>query len=250
MKNLIIFVVVVAGAYFAWNNLPGLRDKVTQAANKYGGWSEEARKNDPVGYIEYAIKALDKDVAQFTEANTKLKEAKASNEARLEEQRDKAAQANDLANAIKEQYKSAKENNAWPITVAGNEYTETAAVDLVGNLLQTKTTATALMADYEGVLATINKKTSELTQRISDSKFNKEKLMAQKELVKVDNLSTEADELLAKVNDLVEGNSKVAEGPAMTFDDLMKDIDKQAKANAEAAEAEASDSEARSWLDS
>jgi len=100
MKNLIIFVVVVAGAYFAWNNLPGLRDKVTQAANKYGGWTEEARKNDPVGYIEHAIKELDKDVVDFTAASAKLKEAQASSQAKLEEYRDCILYTSDAADDL------------------------------------------------------------------------------------------------------------------------------------------------------
>lgn len=250
MKNIIIFVVVVAGAYFAWNNLPGLRDQVTKAANKYGGWTEEARKSDPVGFIEHAIEQLDKDVAGFESAKSAMLESKKSSEAKLEEYRNEEAQATELANAIKEQFKTAEETNGWPITITGKPYEKSEAIALVNDILMTKKNASARMADYQGVLNTIDTRASELSTRISESKFNKDELMAKKDIVKVDNLSTETDALLAKVNDLVEGNSKLTEGPALTFEDLVKDLDKQAKVDEKAAATEAANSTALDFLNS
>ncbi|QDV05942.1 hypothetical protein Poly30_14450 [Planctomycetes bacterium Poly30] len=250
MKNIIIFVVVVAGAYFAWNNLPGLRDQVTKAANKYGGWTEEARKSDPVGFIEHATEQLEKDIKEFEAAKTALVSNKKSSEAKLEEYRDEQATSMGLANSIKEQYKIAEETGNWPITVAGKSYDRTAAITLVNNLLATSKNAAARMTDYEQVLAAIDLKSAELTGRISESKFNVEKLAAQKELVKIDSLSAEADMLLAKVNDLVEGNSKLAEEPALTYEDLVKDLTKQAKAEEKAAASDAANSAALDFLNS
>ena len=64
--------------------------------------------------------------------------------------------------------------------------------------------------------------------------------MAQKDLVKVDSLSAEADQLLAKVNELVEGNDAISEKPPETYDELVNNITKQAKVDEKAAkEAEA-----------
>ncbi len=240
MKNIIIFVVVVAGAYFAWNNLPGLRDKVTKAANKYGGWTEEARKSDPVGFIEHAIEQLDKDVEGFESAKAAMLENKKSSEAKLEEYRNEEAQATELANAIKVQFKTAEDTNGWPITISGKPYDKSQAITLVNDILMTKKNASARMVDYQGVLNTIDTRAAELSTRISESKFSKDELLAKKDIVKVDNLSNETDLLLAKVNDLVEGNSKLTDEPSLTFEDLVKDIGKQAKVDEEAAkEAEA-----------
>ena len=240
MKNIIIFVVVVAGGYFAWNNLPGLRDQVSKAANKYGGWTEEARKSDPVGYIEYAIEHLDKDVASFTEAKAGIVGSKKSAEEQLEHYRNEEATSSKFANQIKEQFKTAEETGGWPITINGSSYDKSSAVALVNDLLLTKSNASARMADYQTILSTLDARASELSTRISESKFNKEKLMAQKDLVKVDSLSAEADQLLAKVNELVEGNDKLSEEPATTYEELVNNITKQAKVDEKAAkEAEA-----------
>jgi phage shock protein A len=241
MKNIIIFVVVVAGAYFAWNNLPGLRDQVTKAANKYGGWTEEARKSDPVGYIDYAIKQLDGSVAEFNESKDGLMAAKKTSEAKLEEARDTQAKATEFAGAVREQYKIAEETDGWPISVNGATYKKSEAVALVNNLLREKTEKGALMVQYQGILTQIEASSADLSARIADSKFSKEKLIAQKEFVKVGNLSAEADELLAKVNDLVEGNEKLSqEGPPTTYEDFAKNMDKVTEMEAkEAIETEA-----------
>ena len=251
MKNIIIFVVVVAGAYFAWNNLPGLRDQVTKAANKYGGWTEEARKSDPVGFIEHAIKTLDNDVAEFTQSKADLVAAKKSNEAKLEEFRDEQATAAEFAASIKEQFKTANETDGWPITINGESYDKSQVITTVNNLLKTQAEAGARMVDYQGILTAIDTRASQLSSRIEDSKFNKEALIAKKEMVKVDNLSAETDALLAKVNDLVEGNQKLAdEGPPMTLEGLTASKDKTAKVEETAAAKAAADSAALDFLNS
>ena len=55
-------------------------------------------------------------------------------------------------------------------------------------------------------------------------------------MVKVDKLSTETDELLAQVNELVEGNTRVAEDPVRSVDELLQAAAEQAAANEKAAE--------------
>ena len=166
--------------------------------------------------------------------------SKKSSEEKLEEYRNQEATATTLANQIKEQFKTAEETGGWPITINGESYDKTNAVALVNDILLTKSNASARMADYQAVLSTIDARASELSTRISESKFNKEKLMAQKDLVKVDSLSAEADQLLAKVNELVEGNDKLSEEPATTYEELVNNITKQAKVDEKAAkEAEA-----------
>ncbi len=252
MKNLIIFVVVVAGAYFAWNNIPGLRTQVTQAANKYGGWSEEDRKNDPEGYIKHAITQLEGDITDFEGAKKGLLETKKSSEAMVEKHRDDLAKAKMVADTIKEQYKSAEETDGWPITFAGDSYDKSQAITTVNNLLREQKESGSLLSKYEIVVADIDKKLGEVSERIADSKFNVESLTAQLELVKVDKLTSDADALLAKVNDLVEGNSRLAEesGPAQTFDEIAKNLEKQAKAAKAEAEEAAANSAALDFLNS
>ncbi|MFT5732336.1 MAG: phage shock protein A [Planctomycetota bacterium] len=250
MKNIIIFVVVVAGAFLAWNNLPGLRDKVTKTANEYGGWTEEARKGDPVGFIEHAISELEGDITEFKETQTALVATKKENEDKLEEYRDEQADAKTFASAIKEQFKTAEETQGWPITLAGKKYQRTDAITLVNSLLATDRDAGALMAKYEQVITMIDAKSIELRSRIDQSEFNVKELAAQKQLVKADSLSAEADSLLAKVNDLVEGNSKVVDGPAVNYDDFLKDVTKQAKVEEKAAETDAATAAALEFLNS
>ena len=99
-----------------------------------------------------------------------------------------------------------------------------------GVLLATKANAIERQADYQRVIDKVELTRIELRSRISDSKMALDKLAAQEAMVKVDRLSTEADALLAQVNELVEGNTRVAKDPVRSVDELLQAAAEQAEA--------------------
>ncbi|MEM9802125.1 MAG: hypothetical protein AAGA20_17505 [Planctomycetota bacterium] len=246
MKYLIVIALIAAGGYLAWQNLPGLRNTVTQAANQYGGWTEEARRNDPVGFMQHAQDELRSDIKGFEEARDELATNKTNAEANLERFRNEETAASEAANALRELYKSANESNSWPIEWMGQSYSREKLVEQVDQLLADKSNATERQADYQKVLDKVEATRTELRARINDSETALDRLAAQEAMIKVDKLTAEADELLAQVNELVEENAKVAADPVRTVDELVAEAAKQAEAKA-ASEAV---SAAQDFLDS
>lgn len=236
MKQLIIVAVVAIVGVLAWQNLPGLRNKITKAANEYGGWTEEARRDDPVGFIQHAQKELQADIVQFEEARDSLDQNKLDAEKQLEAFRDEEQAATELASTMRELYKGAEENNAWPVTYLGEEYSREKLIEQVDDLLAAEKNARERQADYQKVIDKVELTRVELRTRINDSNVALDKLKAQEAMVKVDKLSKETDELLAQVNELVEGNTRVAEDPVRSVDELLQAAADQAAAEEKATE--------------
>jgi len=53
----VVIAVIVCGALL-WHFAPGCRQRAADVYEKYGGWTDEARREDPVGFIEYAERKL------------------------------------------------------------------------------------------------------------------------------------------------------------------------------------------------
>lgn len=230
MKNLIIVALIAVGGYIAWNNIPGLRDKVTQAADNLRSWDAEARKNDPMGFLEHASKQLSADITAFEDAKKGLDATKKKAEDTLASFRDDEANAKTLASTIKERYVAAEASGEWPVTVLGESYSRDKLMEQVEELLATQDNAAARQTEYLAVLEKIEMKRGELRTRINDSKAALDRLAAQKAMIEVDTLSTEADELLAQVNEVVTGNSGTVDDPVRSLEDLLKDASKAASA--------------------
>ncbi|MEM9382888.1 MAG: hypothetical protein AAGB93_23255 [Planctomycetota bacterium] len=232
MKTIVIVAVVAIAGFLAWQNFPGLRTSISKAANEYGGWTEEARRNDPVGFIQHAQKELAGDIEQFEEARASLDVNKRNAETQLDKFRNDEANATELANKFKSLFQTAEASGTWPVDYLGESYDRQALIDQVDDLLAEKANATKLQAQYLEVITKVDLTRDALRDRISESNFKLKELEAQEAIVKVDKLTTDSEELLAQVNELVEGNTKVAADPVRSIDELLKAADKQASAAA------------------
>jgi len=207
----LIFVVIVA-AFIAYQTMPGLKEKADRFVNKHGGWTEEAIQANPAGFIEHAQTKLKQNITTFEESRTALSASKRSADEKLKDFQSQLTNADNFATALKEQYKTAKAAETFPITVAGKSYQEADVIKQVEELLATKANAQKRIEDYQGILATIDEKRTQLTDRISQSKVKLEDLVVQAEKVRIDKLTGDADKLLAQVNTVVQDNAKLADG--------------------------------------
>lgn len=236
MKSIVIVAAVALLGFLAWQNFPGLRNRISQAANEYGGWTEEARREDPVGFMQHAQSELRTDIEEFEMARKSLGETKLEAENDLEKFRDQEQSATALANAMRELFKAADANGEWPVTYLEQSYTREQLIDQVDELLAAKANAIARQADYQSIVERVALTSDDLRDRISDSRMALDELKAKETMVKVDKLSKETDELLAQVNELVEGNTRVAADPVRNVDELLQAAAEQAKAEATATE--------------
>jgi len=229
-----VFVAVIVAAVVLYQKFPGLRTAVDGAVTKYGGWNAEAIEKDPAGFIKHAQSELTASIASFEKSRTDISTQKRTVEEKLKALQTKLVNADNFAMALKDQYQIAKASGAFPITVANAPYTEDQVIKQVEELLAEKARSQKLIDQYTGILATADTRRSQLTERISQSKFKLDELEVQATQVSIDKLSAEADQLLAQVNTVLVENGKLAQGdtadPVRSYDQLMADFEKTAAA--------------------
>ncbi|MEZ6014829.1 MAG: hypothetical protein R3F49_06940 [Planctomycetota bacterium] len=243
----LIFILFVAGL-IAYTQFPGFKAKAENFVNQYGGWTTEAIEKDPAAFITSASEKLKKNIASFEEAKAALGESKRTAETKLAKFKTDLGQADLLATAIKEKYKTAKASGAFPVEVAGDTYTEEKLIQQVELLLTEKANAQARIEDYTKIVAQVEEKRQTLNTQIAVSKTKIDELDAKAAMVKVDKMSADMATLLAQVNDVVESNGKVLakdSDPVRSLQDMMTAIETTTK---NAPEAGAPKSEALAFL--
>lgn len=221
--GLVLAVLAIGGAAYFFS--PGFRAKVDAQYDKVGGWTEEARRNDPVGYIEFSVGKLRDNVAKFEEMGASLRGSKASLEQKKKENENKIAFAEKTLQELKAKFLEVKGGAAkWPVEIAGKPYSEADLKNQVNLFLSQKEGFAGLAAQLEKALATADSKSNEILARISDSKGKLAMLETQKEIVKLNKLTGDTEKLLAQVQDVLVQNEAMVQGSAVrTVEELMRD---------------------------
>lgn len=214
-------VVVGIAAYFL---MPGFRTKVDSTYDKHFGWNAEARRKDPVGFMEYSITRLGENIAKFEQARGDLRVAQAKLEDMKRDNSGKLAFAEKQLVEFKTAYKGATGDKGWPVSVAGRAYTEGELKSQVTMLLSQKGSFEKVVKQIEASLQTAEKKSHELVNRIGESKSKLSILETQKELVKVGQVTAESEKILSEVNDVLIANEALAEKTSVrTVEEMMRD---------------------------
>jgi phage shock protein A len=218
----IVVIVVVAGI-LVWRFLPGLRHRARDAYERYGGWTPEARRADPVGFLEYAEKKLQADLDELKQSRQSLADAARRLEAERQSNENLLASAGKLANSFRAAYQAAESGGSWPVSVAGATYTHEQLVSQVRLVLSQK-------ANYEKVLKEIDKaseavktKSEHLVSQINETKATLAILPAKKEIARVNKLTEDIEELLGEVDELLgENEEALAASPIRTVEELTR----------------------------
>lgn len=218
---LVVVVLAGAGAYFLF---PGLRTKVNDTVKGWKAWDDEARRKDPVGFIDHARKTLEENVSKFEEARTSLRAASMKLEDMQKEQQGKHAFAEKSLDAFKAAYKEASGGKGWPATVAGRAYKEGELKSQVNVLLSQRDGYAKSLAQIKAALDRAEKSGNEILDRITMSKTQLDVLGTQRELVKVGQLTAETEKMMSQVQDVLRANEALAEKPTVrTVEEMMKD---------------------------
>src|SRR5436190_20581342 len=114
-----IVVAVVAIGAIAYFAFPGVREKLDKFHEEHMGWTADARKKDPVGFMKYSIDKLNQNVGKFEDIRIDIRTGKAKLE-KLKSENEAKIQFN--GNSLKEfkvAFKTASETNKWPVDIAG-----------------------------------------------------------------------------------------------------------------------------------
>jgi len=225
LKAILILAVLAAIAFAVWKYMPGVRTKVESTVDRYGGWTEEARREDPVGFLEHAEGKMSADLDAFKQAKRDLADARSRAQEELEKTeglRDAAASHSlDFRGA----YRAAASGDAFPVQVAGASYSRDDLVSQVRLLLLQQGNYAEVANSYHAVLDTVDERENDLEKRILGTKAALTNLAAQKELVRIQKLTEETDELMRQVQELLGQNSEVLEeldSPVRTVEELLR----------------------------
>jgi len=240
---LVIFIIVAA---LAREYMPGLSSKVKETAAKYTGWNEDARKSDPVGYIDYAQKELAANLAKFKEAQTKLATAKAQAGTKHKDYQTKHLAAVQLSEDAKEKFQAAEasaDGNGYPVKLLGKDYSRDQLVDQVKGILAERDLYSSMQDQFAEVIASLDQEAGKLAERIKTTEFHMTKLQAQREIVEIKQMTSEVDGVLAKVDEILGENHQaieVIDQPVRSVDELLKEAETASKPSAtDAASADA-----------
>jgi|GEM_PF-971063 len=212
--------VAVGGATKVY--LPGVWTKLEQFVGTWGGWTEEARLANPVGYIEHVTARLERDLSELNRVRRELLVQIAELSQKLHEQEGLLAQAERLAHEFREKYQEAQTTGAFPITVRGAAYTADQAKAQVSLLLAEAEGYRTATSRLRKVREEAETQLEAVTVRINRTEAELVALGAQREVVKARRIFEEQTDLLAKVESLFEDNRRVLSGnPVRTVKELL-----------------------------
>jgi hypothetical protein len=217
-----VALIVIGGvAYFAF---PGIRAKIDDAYDKHAGWTPEARRKNPVGFIEHSIKQLEDNVAKFTDIRAELRSGIQEMKGIRDKNAANVAFADKELGLFKAAFKEANAGKGWPVMMAGKNYTEAELKNQVEVFLRQKASYEGAVAQVDNTLKTLETKQSDLDHRIVESRTNLDLLKNQKALVKADQLTADTEKMMAEVNEVLIRNDAMASDISVrTIEEYKKD---------------------------
>lgn len=233
-RAVVLLIGIVVGLVVIWQFMPGVRQKARDAYHTYGGWTEDARRADPVGFIEYAEQKLRDDLAQLESSRTNLARLQETIGEKRSETLELMASADTLAEGFRDAYRGADAADAWPVNVSGKSYTREQLREQVALILLQRRNYEQLVAELDGAGEAIKTNVQKVVAQTAATKATLEILPAKREIARVQELTKDIESTLGKVDALMGENDDVLTGsPVRTVEELVR-------ARTQAADADAS----------
>ncbi len=233
MKNFAIvaafvIVAVVALLYFV---SPGLRAKVNTKLDNVTKWTDEAIKKDPIGYYNHVENRLTTDQEKLNETLKNLRIAVGDLSKRQADKRKSLEKGKEYETEFVDVLINA--DGKFPVTVRGKEYSE-AQLRAQGDLIVAQNNGlTASITAIESALVGANKKIQELIVNKEKTDTELSMLKTKKEVFTADKLTSEGLDLVARIDEILQGNERLIEGnPVRSIEELIKEEEQQTAAAA------------------
>lgn len=221
-RIVMLLVVVAAGALGLYKFAPGLWTQVDRTLSQVAGWTEDARKNDPEGFINHLEQKLRGDREAMEKSRRELTAEAGRLAEVLREQEALRANAQRLAEEFRDKYQEAEAQDRFPIEVRGAAYTEAQAKSQVSLLL-------AQAQGFDENLAKLQKAKEDAESQIQTYVVKLEAteaqlamLPAKRELLRARRLSSEGEQLLAQLDELFDENARAIEAnPVRSVQELL-----------------------------
>ncbi|MDA1264513.1 MAG: hypothetical protein O2816_05465 [Planctomycetota bacterium] len=233
--KIVLPILLVIGGIVVWQFSPGVRSSVRDRLADLGAWTEKARKEDPQGFMNFAIDKLKGDQGKFKEAKLSL----AAAGKRAEEQRDssdkKAMVAAGLLERMNTAYATAEGGAGYPIAFAvmdggqPTQYDRNEFLNQVQLLLAQKRTHEENVENLGKLLEAVDQKSIEISTRTTEIQGRITELETKLEFVKLKQLTDGVESLMSDVYGLLEENAELDEvdsDPVRSLDDLIDAMEK------------------------
>ncbi|MCA9057112.1 MAG: hypothetical protein KDA85_01375 [Planctomycetaceae bacterium] len=213
------FVLMVIAAYVRSD---GFQQSIDRTVNEATGWNEEARKEDPQGYLDFVEKRLTQDLKTMQQTRKALA-AEMNNITEQEQQLDaKVKYARELA----DEFRAAWRADRFPVEIRHAAYTRD----------QTEAQVSILLAQIDGYQDSLEQiesarqqsemRVEELTVQVVRTETNLALIDTQRELLRARALTTTRDELVAQVDALFTDNRTLLSGsPIRSVEELLETAD-------------------------
>lgn len=217
-KLIIVSVVIVIAAILVWRMFPGLRTKVGETYDAYGGWTEAARERDPVGFLTFAEQTLNDHLKQLTDARGSLQTAMRRIESETQRNRALIGSADSLAVQFRNVFKAAK---TYPVAVSGASYGREELIEQVRLVLLQRTNYQNAIDDLAAAAQAAKAAGQNILTQLTDTQAALASLPAKKEIARVNELTGKTQELLGQIDALMVRNESVlSEAPVRTVEEL------------------------------
>ena len=203
---------------------PAMRATVETQSREWLGWTEEARRADPVGFTNYVERKLKADTATFQTSRVELAKGLDQLSGKLKEQEAYRDQARKLADEFRGAFQSARQGSSFPTTIRNAAYSEEQLVAQVSLLL-------AEVDGFDGTVRRLNQirqqaatRMQEIVVRQNATEAQLAAISAQRGLLRASQLTTEGEALIAQVEELLEVNhTTLRNNPVRPLAELLSD---------------------------
>ena len=227
VKNIInaaVALIVLGVAIYVF--APGIWTKIETTGAEKLGWTEDAKRRDPVRYLEHIITKtrneygkIDSYIAEYRTAIRRLEKerAKASK---------KSEAAERLLDELKSEYKKVESGEAsWPITFRGGNYNQQQFKTQVGTLLTEKNAQSGVVDKLTRRIDALTKKLDKIRSARVEYASKVSVLEADLAVAKANVGSAELDDLIGKADEIlayVDETATDLETPLRTTDELLE----------------------------
>jgi len=191
---------------------PAVRTEVDQQAQTWMGWTDKARQADPVGFTEHVEGQLKEDLVKLESTRRALITEAGTLSRNMQQQQALLEQADKLAEEFRSAYQAAQEEGRFPLTLHNAAYTEEQILSQVSLLLAEADGYRSSLAKLEEIRRKADEKLEVLTVRIDSTRADLAAMGTKRELFRARVLTTEAEQLIAHVDQLLERNEQVVHG--------------------------------------
>jgi phage shock protein A len=194
---------------------PEFRTEVDRCWYDWTGWTEEARQNDPDGFMRYAERRLRADLATLEDTRQGLRRGLAEVQREHTKQTAQLEHADGTARLLRDAYRQADEVDAFPVEVRGEAFTRDQVERRVGTLLAEAESCRASLEHLAAIRQQAEDKLEALSVQIDGTQAQLASMGVRREMVRAQLLSEQDQQVVAEVAGLMNANqATIAEPPA------------------------------------